>query len=1005
MTEPTGLEIALVGMAGRFPGSSDVDEFWQAVRTGKSAVRQFTDDEVDGAGVSEQQRRAPGYVTAGAVLEGVEHFDAKFFGYSPRDAALLDPQQRLFLETSWHALEHAGFAGRRKDDEVVGVYASATMSSYLLRHLIGNPNVPGGLSPLELVLGNDKDTLASRVAYHLDLTGPAISVQTACSSSLVAIHLACQALLSRDCDIALAGGVSVRLPQHEGYQHHEGSILAPDGRCLPFDADAAGVVGGNGVAVVVLRPLADALRDGDTIHAVIRGSAVNNDGAGKVGFTAPSVLGQAAAIRAAHEVSDVDPRDIGYLEAHGTGTALGDPVEVAALLKGFTDLPDSCALGSVKALVGHLDAAAGVTGFVKAALAVKHGEVPPSPYFRSPNPELGLADSPFFVNPEPVPWPSPRFAGVSAFGMGGTNAHAVLEEPPAVPGTPSTRSAQLIVLSAATAAALRTSRERFAEAVGTADLADVAHTTRVGRRTTLPHRLAVVAKDGAEAADLLAGRTTGPLWTEERDEHRRRVVFLFPGQGSQHAGMAHGLYRHEPVFRDHLDECAEVVGPELRSLLHSADAGPQLARTRFTQPALFAVEYSLAKLWQHWGVRPSAMVGHSVGEYVAACLSGVLSLPDALALVTTRGELMDGLPAGSMLGVPLSAADLLPLLDGELSLAASNAPTMSTVAGPNDAIDRLAARLADQGVSARRLHTSHAFHSAMVDPILPALADRVGQADLRAPRIPFAANTTGDWITAEQATDPAYWTAHARQAVRFSEGLRTVLADGPAVLLEVGPGNTLATLARQHDLAAGGHVVLGSLPHPREDRDDLSTALSALGRLWLAGADVDLTRPTADERRRRVPLPQYPFARDRHWIDLPGTAPVVEVAVADQVVEAVRIGGELAVVVGIWQELLGVPTVRPDEDFFELGGHSLLATRVLARISDALGVVLPAGAIFTAPTPARLTELAQSIRVAPVALEEDDELARVLAEIRQMSPEQLRAELDRERETEEIAQS
>ncbi|MET9225463.1 beta-ketoacyl synthase N-terminal-like domain-containing protein [Lentzea sp. NPDC003310] len=1026
MTEYTGLEIAVVGMAGRFPGSSTVDEFWEQVLAGEVGVRRFTDEEMDAAGVSAERRAEPGFVPMGGALPGIEFFDAKLFGYSPRDAAVLDPQQRVFLECAWHALEHAGHLGGGRE---IGVYASASVDTYLLRHLWNNPAVPGGLHPLDLLLANDKDTLASRVAYHLDLTGPAITVQTACSSSLVTIHVACQALLGHDCDIALAGGVSIRPPVHEGYQHTEGGILAADGRCLPFDADAHGVVAGNGVAAVVLRRLEDALADGDTIHAVIKGTAVNNDGASKVGFTAPSVTGQARVIRAAHDLSEVDSSTIGYVEAHGTATPLGDPIEVAALKQAFVHPPQACALGSVKALIGHLDAAAGVAGFVKAALTVREGVVPPSPYFTAPNPETGLPDSPFFVNREAAPWPleGPRRAGVSGFGMGGTNAHAVLEEPPSPEPMPPTRSRHLVVLSAGSEGALEESRERLAArlAVGGLELADVSYTLRTGRKV-LRHRLAAVVGGGGEgsapeaavgtatptaattatatgratitaAAGLTTSATTAPtntslaeVWTGSGD--RRDVVFLFPGQGSQYAGMAAHLTAEEPVFKAALDECAALLPFDLHEVLADTD---RLTRTEFTQPALFAVEYSLAKLWEHWGVRPSAMLGHSVGEYVAACLAGVFSLPDALELVTARGALMSALPGGAMLSVPLGADQLD--LPADVSLAASNAPNLSTVAGTFEAIERF-----EQTVAGRRLHTSHAFHSAMIDPILDeftALVERIGP---RTPRIPFISNVSGTWITTEEATDPRYWARHARAAVRFSEGLTTLVAE-PVTVLEVGPGNVLTTLARQHDLKGG--AAFGSLRHPREDKHDLDTMLAAAGRMWIAGVPVDLGALTADERRRRVPLPGYPFERARHWVDLPGTAPrpIEVVEVLPQPAEVVLPQGDLGLVTGIWQELLGIARIGPDDDYFELGGHSLLANQILARITAELQVTLPAGAIFEAPTPRKLAARIDALRGDEP--EQDDEFARLLAEIRDMSPEELRAELDRERDAQEISQS
>jgi phthiocerol/phenolphthiocerol synthesis type-I polyketide synthase E len=1003
-SEWTGLELAVVGMAGRFPGASDVAEFWSSVLAGTSSLREFSADELRAAGVSGD--RPASHVAAGGVVDGAEEFDARFFGYSPREAALLDPQQRLFLQTAWHALEDAGHRGG-PDGPVIGVYASATISTYLLRHLVGNPAVPGGLSPLELVLGNDKDTLATRVAYHLGLTGPAISVQSACSSSLVAVHLAAQALLGRDCDLAIAGGVSIRLPQHEGYTYTEGSILAPDGQCRPFDAEAAGVVGGNGVAAVVLRRLDDALREGDTIHAVIKGTAINNDGSGKVGFTAPGVTGQAAVIRAALEVSEVDSSTIGYVEAHGTGTALGDPIEVAALRAGFGGgAHPGCAIGSVKALVGHLDAAAGVTGLIKAVLAVEHGVIPPSPYLTAPNPELRLADGPFRMNRAAESWPpdfAVRRAGVSGFGMGGTNAHVIVEQPPPVSPSGPARPHQLLVLAAASPDSLAAARAELADALADApglsdapDLADVAHTLRLGRDTGLRHRFTLVARDrNAAVAGLREGGRVGQC-----PDTRPDVVFLFPGQGAQYVSMAGELYAHEPVFAGQFDECAQLLaghlGTDLRAVVRAGADADLLRQTRFAQPALFAVEYSLAALWRSWGVRPAAMLGHSVGEYAAACLAGCFSLADALALVAARGRLMQALPGGSMLAVGLSVAEVTELLSQHegISLAASNAPALCTVSGEPVAVDALAAELTRRGVHNRQLHTSHAFHSAMVEPMLAEFGELVAAAKPAAPAAPFVSNATGDWITAEQAADPGYWVRHARQAVRFSEGLRTALAGGPKVLLEVGPGNTLGSLAGQHGLGAGGHQVLGSLRHPRQDRPDLDVMFASLGRLWLAGGEVDLGAVTADERRRRVPLPGYPFRRDRHWIELPSATPVPRLAPvpAEPTVDEEVRDAEFEVVTEVWRELLGLSQVGPDDDFFELGGHSLLATRILARIGEQLGVRLPPGAIFDAPTVRGLAELARKQRAMP----DEDETARVLAEIRSLSPEQLQAELDRE---------
>jgi acyl transferase domain-containing protein len=967
VNERNGLEIAVVGMAARFPAADSVDAYWDLVVSGTEAIARFADDELAAAGVPEALRHDPAYVPAGSVLAGAELFDAEFFGYTPRDAAILDPQHRLFLECAWHALENAGYAAH-PERHLVGVYAGTSMSSYLTRHLLPNTALMRDLSGHEVLLSNDKDSLASQAAYHMNLTGPAVGVQTACSTSLVAVHLACQALLARDCDLALSGGVTLITPQTEGYLFQEGGILSPDGHCRPFDIAAHGTVGGSGVGIVVLKRLADAERDRDTIHAVIKGTAINNDGSAKVGFSAPSVSGQAAVVRAALSVSEVDPATIGYVEAHGTATALGDPIEVAALTEAYrsgTDQCGYCALGSVKALIGHTDTAAGVAGLIKAVLAVKHGVVPPSPYLTEPLPVLELASTPFYLNRDPVPWPSrlsPRRAAVTSLGMGGTNAHAIVEEPPA--GAPSTEPSgpQLLLLSARTEAALAASRTALADHLADrppVPLVDVAYSLRVGRRD-FAYRSAVVCRDGAEAVTALraeqagSGRCDGVSTTAGRD-----VVLLFPGQGAQHAGMAVGLYRQQPVFARHLDECAALLRPhldaELLELLSANEPDSVLGQTRYAQPALFAVEYALAMLWRHWGVSIAAMLGHSIGEYTAACLAGVLDLPDAAAVVAARGRLMQSLPGGAMLAVSASAERLTDLLTARVALAAHNAPGLCTVSGEYPDVDRLAAELTTAGIAFRRLHTSHAFHSAMMDPILDAFGEVVAGVRLHPPAMPFVSGLTGVLVTVDEATDPRYWVNQLRQPVRFADGLRTVLAEPHRILLEAGPGTTLAALARQQDLPAGGHTVVSSLRHPLQDQPDEVAVALAVGRVWTAGGALDPT--TIGAPGRRVPLPPYPFQRRRYWYDLPGAPtvpapepdtgpePVVEYAPAPSTVDVVR---------GIWSQLLGVPDVSAGDNFFDLGGHSLLAVQVAARLKESLAVDVSAAALFESLTAADL---------------------------------------------------
>ncbi len=883
--------IAVVGMAGRFPGARDLAEHWQNLRAGRESIRRFSAAELLAAGVPRELLARPDYVPARGAIDGFDRFDAAFFDIAPREAELLDPQHRLFLETAWEALESAGCDPGRCDFPV-GVFAGVSANTYLLSHLLDDPAALAAADGSQTMLGSDKDFLATRVSYKLNLRGPSLTVQTACSTSLVAVHLACRSLLGRECDLALAGGVSIAVPQIAGYLYQEGGIASPDGHCRAFDAHARGTVSGSGAGVVVLRRLADALAAGDPIRAVVLGSAINNDGAAKVGYTAPGVDGQAEVIAAAQALAGVTPDEVSYVEAHGTGTPLGDPIEIAALTKVFraaTARRGFCAIGSVKTNIGHLDAASGVAGLIKATLALEHREIPPSLHFTVPNPRIDFAASPFFVNAELSPWPggeAPRRAGVSSFGIGGTNAHLVLEEaPPAAPSGPS-RPLQLLPLSARSAVALEALTDRLAGHLAAHPdlcLADVAHTLQMGRRP-LPHRRVLVAGGAApanavDAAALLAARDPARVLTlarEAQDRGRRQVVFLFPGQGAQHPGMGRGLYAAEPVFRAALDSCLELLAPrlpgiDLLRLLHpppaeAAAAAARLTETAVAQPLLFAVEIALARLWMSWGIEPAAMLGHSLGEYVAACLAGVFSLADGLALVAERARLMQALPKGAMLAVPLPEAAVGELLAvaGDLALAAVNAPALCVVSGPEAAVAALAAELGARGLHARRLHTSHAFHSAMMDAMVEPFGEALAAVRLEPPRRPWLSNLTGTWIEPAQAVDPGYWLRHLRQPVRFAAALRELAGDPDRVLLEVGPGRGLATLVRRQDEVRSAAV--SSLGKPGEEDREQEAVLTALGRLWLAGVEVDWQDFAAGERRRRLPLPTYPFERQRFWL-------------------------------------------------------------------------------------------------------------------------------------------
>jgi acyl transferase domain-containing protein/thioesterase domain-containing protein/SAM-dependent methyltransferase/acyl carrier protein len=877
--QQTELEIAVIGMAGRFPGAKNVNELWRNLCEGVESIQFFTDRELEDEGVSPSTLADPRYVKARGTLADAELFDASFFGFSPREAEIMDPQQRLFLECCWEALESAGYDPDTYPRSI-GTYAGSSISSYLL-NLYSNSHLLRSVSSMQLIIGNDKDHLPTRVSYKLNLKGPSVNIQSGCSTSLVAVHIACQSLLNGDCDLALAGGVSIDFPQKAGYFYQEGGIESPDGHTRAFDAKAQGTVGGSGVGVVVLKRLDEAIADADFIYAVIKGSAINNDGLHKVGYTAPSEDGQAQVIRAAQLLARVHPDSISYIEAHGTGTALGDPIEVAALTRAFsseTDRKGFCAIGSLKTNVGHLNAAAGVGGLIKTALALHHKLIPPSLNFEQDNPRIDFVNSPFFVNRKLRQWQegtTPRRAGVSSFGIGGTNAHVILEEAP--PRTLLTRPARpcyLLPLSAKTPIALEQMSVNLANHLREnpqLDLAAIAYTLHTGRRAFI-HRHALVCRSLNEAVEGLSC----PSEVSVRGQTAAQpptVVFMFPGQGTQYVDMGRQIYEIHSRFRREVDSCAEMLREELeldlREVLYPIDerareeAEEKLSQTRIAQPALFVIEYALAQLWMSLGVRPQAMIGHSLGEYVAACLAGVLSLEDALWLVARRGKLTGQLREGAMLAVPLGEEELMHWLNPSLTLAAVNAASLSVVSGPMAAIEGLARQLSAAEHQCRRLRIEHAFHSAMVEPAMEPLIEAVKQIELKPPQMPYVSNVTGLWMTNQDAIDPSYWARHMRGTVRFAEGLRQVCSGDRVILLEVGPSNSLSRVARQELVQQRGVTTLQTLPHPREPRGAEECMQQALARLWVAGIDVDWS--AGWESGHRIPLPGYAFERQRYW--------------------------------------------------------------------------------------------------------------------------------------------
>jgi len=879
---------AIVGMAARFPGANNIEEFWHNLQAGVESIIDFSDEELRAAGIAEELLSSPNYIKRGSILTNADLFDNRFFDISAREAELIDPQQRIFLECAWEALENAGYTPKSYPGKI-GLYAGSGASTYFLNLLKGdNPLYSKESAPV--LFANASDFLATRVSYKLDLTGPSVTLQTACSTSLVAVHMACRSLMNHECDIAMAGGITVRSPQNIGDIFQEGGIVSPDGHCRTFDERAQGTVKGNGAGIVVIKRLEEALADGDHIRAVIKGSAINNDGGNKVGFTAPSITGQSDVIRQALLESSVSPETITYLEAHGTATSLGDPVEVSALSQAYragTEKNTYCAIGSVKSNIGHADAAAGVAGLIKTVLALEHKLIPPTLHFERPNPKIDFLHSPFYVNTKLAEWKrenGPRRAGVSSFGIGGTNAHVILEEAPSDDSISTCRPWQLILLSAKTATALEAAADNlgaYLVANDSVSLPDVAHTLQVGR-ASFNHRSFVVAEINADAAATLKDRQVRSLAASVVSRAGWPVAFLFPGQGSQYVNMGKQLYAHEPLFRELVDECSELLQPnlqlDLRSVLYPTLekhewAEAELRETRTTQPALFVVEYALARMWMSWGLLPERMLGHSVGEYVAACLAGVLSLEDALNLVTVRCRLMQSCARGGMLAIAASEKEVQRYLKMGLDLAAINGSASCVLSGPFDALELAEKELARQQVAHRRLQSSHAFHSAMMDPIIEQFVGEVEKVRLNAPRMRYLSNLTGEWITEEQVTDPEYWGKQLRGTVQFAKGIRNLCDGSDRLTLEVGPGHTNTTAIRQTLPKPALPLMLTTLPDSQTEESDVKHVLTVLGHLWLHGASVDWNAFASGEKRRRLPLPTYPFERQRFWVEAAGSRP------------------------------------------------------------------------------------------------------------------------------------
>lgn len=1009
--------IAIIGLAVRVPDAGTVDQFWENLSEGRESVRQLTPVELQEAGVPPELAARADFVPAAATIEDVDMFDADFFGLSPMEARITDPQHRIFLECAWEALEDAGqvasdFPGR------IGVYAGSGLNTYLLRNLLpAGRELTETMGMLPLVIGNKGDFMVTQTSYALGLTGPSVSVNTACSTSLVATHFGVQGLLNYECDVALVGGVTIQVPQTGGYLYQASGVFSPDGHCRPFDQAGKGTVPGNGAGVAVLKRLQDAIADGDRIYALIRATAINNDGGRKVGFTAPSVQGQQEVIAGAMALGDIPPESISYVEAHGTATSLGDPLELRALADAFRAeglAEGSCAIGSVKSNLGHLDAAAGIASLIKTALCLKNRKLVPTVNFAAPSANCDFSATPFYVNTTLRDWDAgadgtPRRAGVSSFGIGGTNAHAILEEWAEEEEAPAVADGWTVLpVSARSEAALDAAVARLGDHLKLhpeIPAAAVAHTLQT-KRTGFRHRRAFLCapSDGALQA------VTGPAATHRvagtAEPSPRQIVFMFPGVGDQHPGMGRDLYRREPVFAESFDACAEewrAHGLDLHKILQGgpedersdgagaategdpfaalrARAKPRpgpgehdLSRASVAHAAIFATEYALARLLMSWGLKPAALIGHSLGEYVAACIAGVMSLPDAIRLVAKRAELVEGLPEGAMLAVAAPAAELQDRLPADVDVAAVNTASSCVLSGQGEGISALERDLAKSGIAAWRVNSAHAFHSSMMDPIRAPLFDLMASVDLHAPAIPIVSNVTGDWMTADEAADPDYWVRHACQSVRFADGLATLRARARYAYLEVGPGRGLSAFLLQDTAPADreGLCAAQLLAGNQDSASDAYLTARGLAAAWCNGVGIEWKTVTGGVRRRPVSLPTYPFDRQRYWIDAPALqaaapqpkaasapAPSLE-GVAAGPPEPLAGGGEASfaapegdveeLMAQLWMRVLGSHRVGRNDNFFHLGGSSLLALQLISHIRDGVQVEMPLRAVFDNP--------------------------------------------------------
>ncbi len=975
----SAFDIAIIGMAGRFPKANNIHEYWENLKNGRECFTQLNDEQIIASGVNPDLLKDPDYVKVSPILDNYDKFDAHFFGYTPREVSMMDPQQRLFLECCWEAFEDAGY-NPHAYEEPVGVFGGCAINSYMV---FSGVHKHFYTEFLPSVVGNDNSFLANRVSYQLNLNGPAVTVQTACSSSLVSVHLSIQSILNGECTMALAGGVAVWVPHEAGHLHKEGNIFTKDGHCRAFDAKATGTIFGNGAGVVLLKRLDDAIRDDDNIYAVIKGSAINNDGAMKTDYTAPSVDGQSKVVVEALANAGVSADDISYVETHGTGTFIGDPIEIRALSKAyraFTDRKGYCGIGSVKPNIGHLDAGAGAAGLIKTVMALKHKMIPPSINFDEPNPAIDFKNSPFYVNNSLKKWESedgsPLLAGVTSLGMGGTNAHVILQEAPAIEKPiVEDQWPLLITYSAKKESALDDYSEKlavFLKESPNISLPNVAFTLQTGRKE-LPHKRFLIAENRDDAIRKLEKLPAASVKTFNDHADSREVVFLFPGQASQYVNMGLDLYRSNTVFRKHLDKCAEILMPilgvDIRKVIYPASGNEEMATNKlqdtvYAQPAIFSIEYSLAMYWMGLGVKPVAVLGHSMGEFTAACIAGVFDLETGLKLIAMRGRIMQELEPGSMLTVMLPPSEVEQYLNDRLSISVINTPLSCVISGDTDAIEGIKQIFDAMDVHTRLLETSHAFHSHMMDPVLEKYREFVSAMTFSPPSIPVISTVTADWTSPNELRNPDYWVDNIRRPVRYAEAVEKLFDRPEWILLEIGPNNTLTTLAKQHPDISLNQVVIQSMRHPKQSQDDNIFVMTALGRLWSCGYPVEWERVYKENPVYKIPIPTYAFQRKRYWIDpeimgsdLHSKSTINGQAIDDvnkQGTEKRSVKDELT---AIWEEYLGIEHIKKDDNFFDLGGNSLVALQLFDEIKRKLDVRLPLSTLFKAPTIEQIAEL------------------------------------------------